>query len=137
MLTDFLVCDDIRQEVGDKFSLVGVYADSIRLTFQGEAVWPALLPKLGIFVRTKPLVDFTPQRFSMTIAHNGTQIGKFGGDLKVSDPARPITIAFVAVPFPIPGPGTIQFHLDFWSGEQVKSVPIERSVTVEAQGPLH
>lgn len=37
-----ILCDDVREEVGNKFSLIGVYAAEVHL-----AKFPAILPKLN------------------------------------------------------------------------------------------
>ena len=41
-------CDDIRQEVGNKFSLIGCYNDEMLLPYGTE--FPAILAKLGVAV---------------------------------------------------------------------------------------
>lgn len=51
-LLDLIICDDIRQEVGGKQSLIGVYSDLIINFIPGQVVWPVNF-KLGIFIRIK------------------------------------------------------------------------------------
>lgn len=135
MLLDFLVCDDVRTEVGDKFTLVGIYGNTIRLDLQGaEAKWPVLIPKLGFFVRTGPVTSFTPDHFSLSFTFNGSQIAKFEGELKVADPAGPIILAVVASPFPVHGSGELRFNLVYRAGERSESVAIDRAIVIETTG---
>lgn len=53
-LIDFIICDDIRTEVGNKHSIIGVYGDAIQFkvlpTEKGK--WPKAL-KIGFFIRIK------------------------------------------------------------------------------------
>ncbi len=136
MLLDFIVCDDIRNEQGDKSTLVGVYGEILRIArADGQPVsWPVLLPKLGVFLRTKPVGDFAPDRFVLTYTHNGAKIGRVEGPMVIVDPSRPYTIAAVAAPFPLPGPGKIQFQLSFQKGDITRQVVIDRAVVIEVEG---
>jgi hypothetical protein len=49
-LSEFLVCDDIRQEVGNKVSLIGVYAGGSVVLSAGTTA-PQLIPSLCFFAR--------------------------------------------------------------------------------------
>jgi hypothetical protein len=51
-LLDFIVCDDIRNEVGNKHTLVGVYGDTIRISAQNpnKFQWPYAM-RIAFFVR--------------------------------------------------------------------------------------
>jgi len=51
-LIDFIICDDIRTELNNKFSLMGVYNDAFNLFVPNEVVdkWPKSL-HLGFFIR--------------------------------------------------------------------------------------
>lgn len=44
-IRQFFVCEDVRQEVGGKFSLIGLLATEIQL----ESNFPAFLPNIRIF----------------------------------------------------------------------------------------
>jgi hypothetical protein len=53
-VVDFLICDDIRTEIGNKYSIIGLYDDAI--TFNVPVVekgkWPKII-KLGIFIKAR------------------------------------------------------------------------------------
>jgi hypothetical protein len=128
MLLDFLVCDDVRQERGDKLTLVGVYSDAIKLSPPPPS-WPVILPKIGFFMRVA-LAPFVPERYSFKILHNWAVVAEVGDRVTVADPAKPITLVVVGSPFPVPGPGQLTFELSFSGGEDRREVRIERSVEI-------
>ena len=51
-LKDFIICDDIRIEASNKFSLMGVYNDALNFNVPIELVekWPKII-HLGFFIR--------------------------------------------------------------------------------------
>ena len=119
-LIDFIVCDDVRHEAGGKVTLVGVYADGIKI--EGKVVsWPAQLPKLGVFAKVMlDADDQIPESFSLTFKHNGERISSFDGPLAtIRNRAKPIAIAVLAAGFVLPGPGGLSAELIFRKGENV------------------
>ena len=51
-LKDFIICDDIRTEIGNKFSLMGIYNDALNFTVPENLAdsWPKMV-HLGFFIR--------------------------------------------------------------------------------------
>jgi hypothetical protein len=51
-LDNFIICDDIRTEVSNKYSLIGVYNDALNFFVPESAVgsWPKVI-RLGLFIR--------------------------------------------------------------------------------------
>ena len=51
-LKDFIICDDIRAEMNNKFSLMGVYNDALNFLVPENLVdkWPKMI-HLGFFIR--------------------------------------------------------------------------------------
>ena len=49
-IIDFIVCDDIRNEVNNKVSLIGIYNDAINFIVPANSSWPKIL-QLGLFIR--------------------------------------------------------------------------------------
>ena len=51
-LKDFIICDDIRTEINNKFSLIGVYNDALNFSAPKESIdkWPKVV-HLGFFIR--------------------------------------------------------------------------------------
>jgi hypothetical protein len=52
-LVQFIVCDDIRKETGNKFSLMGIYENAIefRVTPDKKDKWPKTM-RLGIYAKS-------------------------------------------------------------------------------------
>jgi hypothetical protein len=91
-LLDFVVCDDIRHERGDKLSFMGVFADTIKVQVPKGA--PRPIPfRVAVFFRI--LIDDTdpvPDRFKATLMLGGTEIAKFEGT--VGPRGRPRLMGF-------------------------------------------
>ena len=118
-IVDFIVCDDIRYEIGNKHSLIGLYDDQIQ--FQVPIVergkWPMFL-KLGILLRAKfenELERLQVTKFRLESTLNGTTKllaeGGFNFDPKVD--AKGVNIAIVLNQFIFESPGTLSFRYTF------------------------
>lgn len=72
-LIDFIICDDIRTEVGNKHSLVGVYSDAINFNVSSKesGKWPKVM-KIGFFIRIKVENDEKAKinKFKLNINYN-------------------------------------------------------------------
>lgn len=123
-LIDFMVCDDIRQEVGNKHSLMGIYGNSVTINIPD--VQPDAQPvplRLGIFVRIRlDPEDPAPTLFELT-ARQGER-----PPMRVLQPllARSIRTvpsfinATVVIPqFPIYESGVVSFDITVKSGDVV------------------
>jgi hypothetical protein len=120
-LINFIICDDIRQEVGNKLSLMGVYSDSIN--FQSVAdkdgQWPRT-KRIGLYVlieteEREQLKDI--QSFEIEIDYNG-EVQKIGGsdvpppNLKTQ---KGVAIQAIFERFKFKEPGTICFSIQFFN----------------------
>lgn len=131
MLLDFIVCDDVREEKSNKLTLVGVYSDNITIAGDAPQPWPALLPKLGLFIRLTAPADFVPERYTLRVLRNAESVATVSGDfVRMGDPSKPITLIVVGSPFPLPGPGVLRFELVLHRGTESRPVPIERTIEV-------
>ncbi len=64
-------CDDVRQEIGNKYSLIGCYGDDLLLER-----FPALLPKFCAQVKATTPRDTPFQKLVVRAFMNDTQIGE-------------------------------------------------------------
>lgn len=72
-LIDFIICDDIRTEMGNKHSLMGIYEDAINFNVRENGKWPKTM-KIGFFIRIKVENDDEKTRlnkFKLNINYNG------------------------------------------------------------------
>lgn len=108
-VVDFIVCDDIRSEVGNKFSLMGTFAD--RILIRDEVSWPVQMV-LGIFARValEP-GEAEPEQFIMTVLSDGKDVARAAGDVA---PPKTRLLSFVVGfrPLVIPSPGLLVFKFD-------------------------
>ncbi len=59
-----LFCDDIRNEVGNKISLMGIYGGDLILALPLQ---PVMIPKLGAFVSLITDLNDTPERMTIIV----------------------------------------------------------------------
>jgi len=116
-LDTLLICDDIRQEVGGKQSLIGLYNDAIIFEANPKSVpvWPKLM-RLGFFIRLSfneddKIKEGTTFSFSFRRGDESVEIAK--GSLAVQGPAHPrfASLSIMTNPFVINGPGEMTFSL--------------------------
>lgn len=118
-LLDFLVCDDIRHEYGNKITLVGLYNEVIELQGSGGAdiQWP-LMFRLGVYVRLLPEArDLEINNFELDFLFEGKMHSKAQGQVIIKEAGRSLLITLIANPFPVPQPGLLTFVLRFKNKE--------------------
>jgi hypothetical protein len=112
-----LICDDIRQEVGGKQSLMGIYNDVIIFgpSPEGVPAWPKLM-RLGFFIRLsfnedEKIPEGTTFLFSFRRGDESVQIAR--GQFIINEQTRVhfANLVIMANPFVINGPGEIKFSL--------------------------
>jgi len=116
--TDIIVCDDIRREVGNKHTLVGVYADIIYFQPQQNVPqWPIFKP-IGIFFRIikedgdSDFDNFKGSIFHIPFGKDKEDAIKLGNvQAKAGGTILKVFTVDMVVPLKIPGPGTL--HLGF------------------------
>jgi len=118
-ITNFLVCDDIRNEIGNKRSLMGIYDSSIefRVTPENKSQWPKAM-RLGIFARIKfENTDIKKgiSSFKLKIDYNGDikEMGKGAFSAEKVSMFHTASLAIVHNNFVFKEPGEIRFSLDF------------------------
>jgi hypothetical protein len=124
-LIDFIVCDDIRHEVGGKQTLVGVYSD--RIVFKAntpEAKWP-VSKFLGVVVRFKIDESDPPfDGFDITLdlnTHSSTkphQLAKIEGIIKKEGTGKMLGLNF-QIQLNFPEPGEMSVNVNFTKGTEL------------------
>ncbi len=132
-LIDFIVCDDVRHETGNKVSLMGIYQGDIIIQANGP-VGKSIPMRLGIFVRL--LVEeqeAMPDRFEITIRSDKKPLASMQGENANVEHKRLLQLAFVAHPLPIRGNTVLEVAASFYKGEELllsQSIPDGVSVKV-------
>jgi hypothetical protein len=132
----FLICDDIRNEIGSKHSLIGLYDDRIifNVTPDNKDTWPKQM-KLGIFAKID-LEEDDPSSFRLKIKYNDNEQVLGEGGTKKQDKGnmkKLLSFAFVHNNFIFEGPGSISFVFDFFheKKEIIQSIAPDYELKVE------
>ncbi len=108
-----LVCDDVREEVGHKSTLVGVYQGDLTVP---EA--PTILPKLSFFFRVVARTERPMTRLVVRVLKNGEDFltADFAEDAlpkpDSKDGTYHVQIVLQAQPFEVTGPADLRFLAD-------------------------
>ena len=138
-LLDCLICDDIRAELKNKFSIMGVYGDSINFDTvdPSKIVWPVNL-RLGVLFRlTLEKTEKWPEdtmTFEVKADLNGSSVATVSGELGLhNNEARIIGFPVVFGALPLSGEGNLKFSLTLSkSGKPIAELhpPFEYQVKV-------
>jgi hypothetical protein len=137
-IISFLVCDDIRNEVGNKYSLMGVYGDAIdfRVAPMNKDKWPKRM-RLGFFVsmkREKNISEKNIESFSLNLDYNGKikELGKGEFRPREHPKVNQINLVVISNNFEFHESGEIKFFLDFFdaSNKLVEKITPDYSLRV-------
>ncbi|MCA8492537.1 DUF6941 family protein [Burkholderia arboris] len=103
-------CDDVRSEIGGKFTLVGVYSSDLQVPTA-----PVALPKLCVVSTFVVPINMDVTQLNFKLMKDDVEIAKFEIDTPRKKPAiNPLytrwTYSNITTlsPFPIEGPGTLR-----------------------------
>jgi hypothetical protein len=121
-LLDFIICDDIRNELGNKVSLMGIYTGTYIIP--GNIVkWP-FPTRFGFFIRLLLEGEQPGHEFEFHIMRLGETKVKVDGLIQDIDPGKPFIIHFNLSPFFIKEAGTLDFEIRFLKGAAPISIPL-------------
>lgn len=112
-IASFIICDDIRQEVGNKLTLVGIYADTLAFHLPPESQrWPLVIPKLCFYVRLRlDPGESPPDAFELAFMRGDELSSKHEVALHLrEDCSRFVNISIMSAPFVIRAPGEIKLR---------------------------
>ncbi|WP_143149072.1 hypothetical protein [Hyphomicrobium sp. CS1BSMeth3] len=128
-----IFCDDIRSELGKKFSLIGVYQHKILV----HAPFPVALPKLGLWItyQEDPREPISAMSLRIYIPGDPDDRASISADIEkpkedpvplnaAPDVKRILTFHFTISPFPINQAGKIKVRI-VKNGEERKLGTIE------------
>lgn len=131
-LINFLVCDDIRVEIGNKHSIIGLYDDAINFSVPVEKKdsWPKTM-KLGIFVRAqfddeKELETIKSFQLEATLTGHKNTIAKGALNLNEKRKAKGINLAAVFEPFAFENSGDMELKLILFNEKNEIVATLER-----------
>ncbi|MDZ7794912.1 MAG: hypothetical protein U5P10_14830 [Spirochaetia bacterium] len=113
---NFILCDDIRYEVGSKLSLMGVYADSIEFSVPPDKkdTWPKRI-RLAVYL-TADLEGKTSSAFKIRAVHEKGEVilGEGSFEQGIEDKLK---IGMVNRNFAFETDGEYAFFLDVFDAE--------------------
>ena len=125
-LIDFIVCDDVRTEINNKVSIIGVYDDVLNFIVPERAVntWPKIL-RLGLYIRLA-LENKEEQskigKLQLAFTINGENIfqAEQTTDLRnqETNPHKRLAISVVFNQIPIPRTGDMEIALSVYDNEK-------------------
>ncbi len=121
-ISDFLICDDIRTEITNKHTLVGVYDENlIRITRKAADIWP-ITTKLAFFIRILlEQDDSLPDRVAFSCFKDEEKLFSADGKLdnkSVKDISQ-LNIVIMGNPFNIPSEGELRFKLELFNESNI------------------
>jgi hypothetical protein len=117
---DFIICDDIRKEIGNKHSLIGIYEDAIKFNVspKDSGKWPKIM-KTGFFIRIKIEDENDKEKlnkFRLNINYNGKARTIAEGvinNLFNQTNAKRISLAIVFNQFNFENSGSMSVNVEF------------------------
>jgi hypothetical protein len=121
MILDYIVCDDIRFELNNKFTLVGAYNDRIEFIPNEGAplVFPLAMP-LAFFIRVLPegnsvITDIQIDFYSNRKHVNSSRMKLLNSKVEIN---RPLVLPVLHRLFTLEK-GEMNFTVSFFNGEQL------------------
>jgi hypothetical protein len=114
----FIFCDDIREEKGNKMTLVGLYGTDLLLP--PGTKFPTAVRQLCIFVRFRG--TWGGEKFYLDMDYNGESIIKPEQPSLLQAPKKEgefVNASFYLVPFPMKGFGKYHFKIFLESREML------------------
>ena len=118
-LLDFIVCDDIRQERGDKLSFMGVFGDTIKLQIPKGASRPVPFRVAAFFRILVEDQDVVPDRFKIVIKMGTEVAASFEGGIGAKGKPRLMGFPLPQLPVPAFDDGILSFQALFFAGDKL------------------
>lgn len=126
-ITEFIVCDDIRGEMGSKFSLMGIYANDIKFSNVPDEGWPIPF-KLACFIRLENSSKPQEYNFELKVMLDGTELAKASSEAPSTEMLSVLSLPIVFPLVNIPGTGDLSLEFKLRAG---KKVIIEESKVIK------
>ena len=108
-IKSFIICEDIRRELGNKSSLMGVLSDSLNFEGANANEWPKVI-NLAAFVQIS-LEDVIPSDFSIRVTLEGEEIANLKSDLEIKKDTQYLNLPITMYAFPLKSKGMLIFDL--------------------------
>lgn len=130
-ITDFIICEDIRHEIGQKISLMGMLNDNLTYTGQGKDAWPKSI-NLATFIRIAiKQGEAFPNNFNLTVILNDNILANITGDLSVPEKTQTLNVPVMMHGMPLISTGPLKFKIKFKKGKKVL-IEGEKTIIISA-----
>jgi hypothetical protein len=114
-ITDFIFCDDARQEINQKTTLIGIYKDIITFSKSDIKNWPVVL-RAALFIRLD-LENDPVDEFCIEITN--CEIEPFNSPVEIKNLKQSVGLTLYFAAFPIKNPGRVNFNLTFFLNKKI------------------
>jgi hypothetical protein len=134
-ILDFIICDDIRREMGNKHSLIGMYDESIEFTVPPDKtnIWPKAI-RIGLYIKIKVEDNEEISEIKMRMKFNDKEVVLGVEPLKVPK-TKPkmniINIVLINPAFVFEGQGSINFFFDIFDDSQKLVATLSPDVAIQ------
>lgn len=130
---DFIFCDDLRTEIGNKFSVMGIYGDRVRVELPKEDIKEIRLP-ISILARFERLAaNAKNYDFEMKIRFEEQDLAKIDGNFAFKESAI-VTIPFPRMDFQFENSGKLHIKFVIKEGGKV-ALEHQESIAIEIIRP--
>lgn len=134
-LIDFIICDDIRHEQGNKISVMGIYTESINLNLPPDIKWPFPF-RLAAYLRIEfDEIDPIPDKFSVKISQNDKSLAQLEGIINPFGTSHTLALPFVINPLPLNGFGVLRIDVEVFKGNEVLLAGTHSIQVIKASAP--
>lgn len=129
----FILCDDIRSEIGGKHSLIGVYKDRIIFPsgMEQKNNWPKAI-KIGFYVEVE-IDKKLPASFVFKRIESNDESEILKGDINISKDSKIIRMTLLHPAFIFKKSGVMRFIFEFYdkTGKKICTVSPEIDFNIE------
>lgn len=120
-LVDFIICDDVRQEVGGKVTIVGAYGDGLNVHVPKSEIAGRPALKLALLARMMfEKSEEKPDFFKIDFVQAGKDVAHVSGQISINSPDITfLNIISIMNQFVIPESGRMIFKMQFKRKERV------------------
>lgn len=138
VVKDFIFCDDIRNEEGRKFSLMGIYADKLKITPKNkgaESIQKFRIP-ISLFIRFKALLKEHNQeyRFTIEVDFEKTSIAKIEGTIHFQEESL-ATLPLARIEYGFEKSGNLNFKLTMKDTNENLVLNHEEALKITIENP--
>lgn len=103
----FILCEDIRRELGSKFSVMGILGDGIEYHDTDADNWPKPMNFAAYIKVILENKDSIPDRFTINVLLEGEKIASVDGAIAKRDGIKTINLPISMPGLPLTSPGKL------------------------------